>query len=156
MPEKRLIIIMKSLFIKKSFLVCFLFFLILPLLNLYSLEGILDDFKMPLISKDFEEIGTITGIKAVFVDSNTISINKADASFLIKDMNRTWNLQTDSCVFETQNKKIRSDEYVKINSNGIFIDGYGLDWDLSQNLLTVNKNVTVDIEKGSLKAGVPG
>ncbi|EKD26652.1 MAG: hypothetical protein ACD_79C01080G0005 [uncultured bacterium] len=156
MPEKRLIIIMKSLFIKKSFLVCFLFFLILPLLNLYSLEGILDDFKMPLISKDFEEIGTITGIKAVFVDSNTISINKADASFLIKDMNRTWNLQTDSCVFETQNKKIRSDEYVKINSNGIFIDGYGLDWDLSQNLLTVNKNVTVDIEKDSLKAGVPG
>ena len=134
--------------IKKSF--CF--FLSLGfLMYLSAFNGTLENFRIPLLTEQMQEEGVISGKKAVYLDDRHIAITGADVFFKDSKLQREWKIKTDFCIFDKEGKRILSDTYSTIESNGLFIDGQGMDWDLNNKILAVNKNVTVDIKKNSLK-----
>jgi len=131
--------------------VTFFFILMVSLRNVQALEGTIKNFKIPLINDSLEDKGTIRGGEARFVDEKKIEILKADVSFHVTEMARTWNVKTEQCFFHKDKNEIWTQRHVLLESNGIYIDGQGFRWYLNDGILTIHQNVTVDIEKKNLE-----
>lgn len=134
--------------IKRVFLF-FIFFDFLMLLPAFN--GTLENFRIPLLTEEMQDEGSISGRKAIYLDSRHIAITGAQV--LLKDfkLQRSWQIKTDYCLFDKEGKIILSDQYCTIESDGVFIDGQGMDWNFNKKTITVQRNVTVDIKKNSLK-----
>ena len=128
------------------FLAFFDLWMILPAFN-----GTLENFRIPLLSEQMQEEGAFSGKKAVFLDSRHIAITGAQVFFKDANLQRQWQIKTEYCLFDKEGKTILSDVYSTIESDGIFIDGDGMDWNLNKKVIVIDKNVTVDIRKNSLK-----
>lgn len=134
--------------IRRAFLF-FLFFDFLMLLPAFN--GTLENFRIPLLSEEMKEEGSISGRQAVYLDLRHIGITGAQVFLKDSKLQREWKIKTDYCLFDKEGRRIFSDLYSTIESNGLFIDGQGMDWDLTNKTIEISKNVTVDIKKNSLK-----
>lgn len=134
--------------IKKAFLF-FLFFDFLMLLPAFN--GTLENFRIPLLTEEMQEEGSIAGKKADYLDQNHIAITGANVLFRDTKLQRDWQIKSEYCLFDKKGKTILSDQYCTIESNGLFIDGHGMNWDLNKKVIEISRNVTVDLKKNSLK-----
>jgi hypothetical protein len=124
-----------------------LFFVLFPFDAPFALEGTLRDFRIPLLDESFENRGNIHGASARFINPHTLEIHKADASYFIPEMSRTWRFLTESCFFDKNRNQIFTERHAVIKSKGIHIDGRGLEWRFDEGILTIASDVTVDIDK---------
>jgi hypothetical protein len=104
-------------------------------------------FRFYITDDDGTQRGVVNGYKADFVSPDEIQIT--DASALLSDMGNTPVLiQTPVCTFIKSKSEIVSQSSVFIKTEGIEINGIGLQWSLDKRILTIGSDVSVELEKG--------
>lgn len=116
------------------------------LMNIYSIEGVIKNFKLPLFSKNMDNTGNITGSEAEFRKNGLISVKDPEASVLIPDLNKVFKFKSENCLYDKKQSSIVTDTFVSLSTEGLFIDGKGMTWDFAENRFTIKENVTMDIE----------
>lgn len=125
-------------------------------IDVYAASGSIKNFKIPLYTTDMQDKGFVKGKSADFVDSVTIDIREAVAEYILPATKRKWLFKTNRCVFLKEKNIIRTDDFVQIEGEGIFIDGKGLFWDIKDDKMTIKKNVTVDFDRNLFKSSGEG
>ncbi|MBN2145277.1 MAG: hypothetical protein JW774_11700 [Candidatus Aureabacteria bacterium] len=118
-----------------------------------EMEGVIKDFKIPLLSAENTPSGFISGKTAEFVDENIIEITKAYAVFTTPlSVKRKWALKCGQCSYNRKDSSVSTKDPAYLESKGIQIEGDGLDWQSDWNCLVFRKNVMVTIDKDKFQA----
>lgn len=125
-------------------ILCFFIFSITSL-PVFCFEGTLKNFKIPLFSKNMENKGFIIGESVRLNDNGTFEIQKPNAEISIEETGRTWQFKAEQCFLKKETNTIWSDKFIQIRSKDIYIDGKGMQWNLSDGPLVIEKNVTVNL-----------